>query len=42
MNEGVITADGPTRTILADEELMRANRLEFPYGFKPDYVAGRT
>ena len=33
MNDGVIVADGPTREILADVELMAANRLELPYGF---------
>jgi cobalt/nickel transport system ATP-binding protein len=33
MNDGVIVADGPTHEILADEELMRSNRLELPYGF---------
>ena len=31
--DGVIVADGPTREILADEALMRANRLELPFGF---------
>ncbi|GIU98700.1 MAG: putative ABC transporter ATP-binding protein [Actinomycetota bacterium] len=35
MNRGVIVADGPTREILSDEALMRANRLELPYGFFP-------
>jgi cobalt/nickel transport system ATP-binding protein len=34
MNEGVIVADGPTRSILADADLMAANRLELPYGFE--------
>jgi cobalt/nickel transport system ATP-binding protein len=33
MNEGRIVADGPTAAILADEELMAANRLELPFGF---------
>jgi cobalt/nickel transport system ATP-binding protein len=33
LNEGVIVADGPTRELLADDELMRANRLELPFGF---------
>ena len=33
LTDGVIVADGPTREILADEELMRANRLELPFGF---------
>lgn len=35
MNHGVIVADGPTRAILSDQELMRANRLELPFGFDP-------
>ncbi len=35
MNDGVIVADGPTADLLADEELLRANRLELPYGFHP-------
>ncbi len=35
MNEGRIVADGPTREILGDAELMRANRLELPFGFDP-------
>jgi cobalt/nickel transport system ATP-binding protein len=33
LNEGVIVADGPAREVLADDELLRANRLELPYGF---------
>jgi cobalt/nickel transport system ATP-binding protein len=37
MNEGTITGDGPTREILADERLMRASRLELPYGFDPSF-----
>ncbi len=36
MNHGVIVGDGPTVGILSDEELMRANRLELPYGFFPE------
>jgi len=35
MNGGVIVAEGPTRDLLADAELMRANRLSLPYGFDP-------
>jgi cobalt/nickel transport system ATP-binding protein len=35
MNRGVIVADGPTADILSDDDLMRANRLELPYGFFP-------
>jgi cobalt/nickel transport system ATP-binding protein len=36
--DGVIVADGVTRDILLDDELMRANRLELPYGFDPRNV----
>lgn len=32
MNHGRIVADGPTRDILADAELLAANRLELPVG----------
>jgi cobalt/nickel transport system ATP-binding protein len=39
MNDGVIVADGPTRDILADTELMAANRLALPFGFDPATVA---
>ena len=35
INDGVIVADGPTRDILGDAELMAANRLELPFGFDP-------
>jgi cobalt/nickel transport system ATP-binding protein len=35
MNEGRIVTDGATREILADSDLMRANRLELPFGFDP-------
>jgi cobalt/nickel transport system ATP-binding protein len=33
MNDGRIVADGPTADILDDATLMRANRLELPFGF---------
>ncbi len=33
MNAGRIVADGPTAEILADDDLLRANRLELPFGF---------
>ncbi|MET9348953.1 energy-coupling factor ABC transporter ATP-binding protein [Streptomyces termitum] len=39
LSEGVIAADGPTREILSDEELMARHRLELPYGFVPGSVA---
>ena len=35
INRGTIVADGPTREILADREVMTANRLELPHGFGP-------
>jgi cobalt/nickel transport system ATP-binding protein len=39
LTDGVIVADGPTHEILGDEELMRANRLELPFGFALPEVA---
>ncbi|MFL6142907.1 MAG: energy-coupling factor ABC transporter ATP-binding protein [Labedaea sp.] len=36
IDEGVVVADGPTRELLADTELLRAHRLELPYGFRLD------
>jgi cobalt/nickel transport system ATP-binding protein len=33
LSNGVIAADGPTRTLLADETLLTSHRLELPYGF---------
>jgi cobalt/nickel transport system ATP-binding protein len=36
LNGGVVVADGPTAEVLADDALMRANRLELPYGFSVD------
>ncbi|WP_225641148.1 energy-coupling factor ABC transporter ATP-binding protein [Streptomyces werraensis] len=38
LSGGVIAADGPTGDLLADEDLMRAHRLELPYGFDPRSV----
>ncbi|MFI7599903.1 energy-coupling factor ABC transporter ATP-binding protein [Actinoplanes sp. NPDC049681] len=35
LDGGRIAADGPTHDILADEDLLRAHRLELPYGFRP-------
>ncbi len=34
MNGGRIVADGPTAEILADAELLAANRLELPFGYR--------
>ncbi|MFF7288027.1 energy-coupling factor ABC transporter ATP-binding protein [Streptomyces griseorubiginosus] len=38
LSEGTIAADGPTGELLTDEELMRAHRLELPFGFDPRSV----
>jgi cobalt/nickel transport system ATP-binding protein len=38
LSDGVVVADGLTREILTDERLMRAHRLELPYGFDPRTV----
>ena len=35
LSDGTVVADGPTGDILADEDLMRAHRLELPFGFDP-------
>jgi cobalt/nickel transport system ATP-binding protein len=37
LDRGRIVADGAIRDLLADEELLRAHRLELPYGFEPSY-----
>jgi cobalt/nickel transport system ATP-binding protein len=41
MNSGVIVADGRTVEVLSDEELMRSNRLELPFGFFPAQARAR-
>jgi cobalt/nickel transport system ATP-binding protein len=38
MNDGAVVAAGPTPRILADADLMNANRLELPLGFDPRAV----
>ncbi|NNE94813.1 MAG: ATP-binding cassette domain-containing protein, partial [Acidimicrobiales bacterium] len=35
LNAGVVVADGSTRDLLADGELLARHRLELPYGFGP-------
>jgi len=35
LDNGRIVADGATPDLLADEELLRAHRLELPFGFQP-------
>ncbi|MFZ3498124.1 energy-coupling factor ABC transporter ATP-binding protein [Streptomyces sp. 5.8] len=39
LSEGTIVADGRTQDVLCDEELMRAHRLELPFGFDPRSVS---
>jgi cobalt/nickel transport system ATP-binding protein len=39
LDGGRIVADGPTRDVMADGDLMAAHRLELPYGFDPAGVA---
>ncbi|MEV0186350.1 ABC transporter ATP-binding protein [Streptomyces sp. NPDC050625] len=38
LSDGVIAADGPTGDLLSGDALMRAHRLELPYGFDPRSV----
>lgn len=40
MDGGRVVADGRTRDLLADRDLMAAHRLELPYGFDPLSVPG--
>jgi cobalt/nickel transport system ATP-binding protein len=39
LSDGVVVADGPTRDVLTDDHLMRAHRLELPFGFDPRSVS---
>ena len=38
LHDGVVVADGTTYDLLTDDALMRANRLELPFGFDPRLV----
>ncbi len=38
LDTGRIVADGATRDVLADRELLAAHRLELPYGFDPAFT----
>jgi cobalt/nickel transport system ATP-binding protein len=42
LDGGVVSADGPTRDLLADDDLLRAHRLELPFGFDPLRAGART
>jgi len=33
LDDGVVVADGPTRALLADRDLLGRHRLELPFGF---------
>jgi cobalt/nickel transport system ATP-binding protein len=35
LSDGVVVADGATYDVLTDDDLMRAHRLELPFGFDP-------
>lgn len=41
LNGGAVAADGSTPELMADAQLMAANRLEIPFGFDPATIAGR-
>jgi energy-coupling factor transporter ATP-binding protein EcfA2 len=36
LDDGAVVADGATRELLADAELLRRHRLELPFGFRLD------
>jgi cobalt/nickel transport system ATP-binding protein len=38
LNNGKIVADGNTRDLLGDEDLMESNRLELPFGMHLDHI----
>ena len=38
LSGGVVVVDGPTGQVLQDADLLRAHRLELPYGFDPRSV----
>ncbi|HEX4976730.1 MAG TPA: ABC transporter ATP-binding protein [Nocardioides sp.] len=39
LSDGVVVADGSTYDVLTDSELMRAHRLELPFGFDPRSIS---
>jgi len=41
LSDGTLVADGPTVDLLSDDGLMRAHRLELPFGFDPRHTGPR-
>jgi cobalt/nickel transport system ATP-binding protein len=41
LSDGSVVADGATYDVLTDDELMRAHRLELPFGFDPRTLGAR-
>ena len=42
LSDGVVVADGATYDVLTDDALMRAHRLELPFGFDPRVIGRAT
>ena len=38
LSDGALVADGHTRDLLMDDDLMARNRLELPFGFDPAHL----
>lgn len=42
LSDGTMVADGPTVEVLTNQSLMAAHRLELPFGFDPERIAGSS